>query len=375
VYVYLDPLALTPFMFVDYDSVNAEPESGTPFFVFSNHLGAPLSVEDADGQTVWSCAYTAYGSARIDESSRIVYNLRFPGHYLDVETGLHYNRFRYYSPELGRYLQCDPEGISGGLNLYAYTENPLVEVDIRGLTCTRHKGGKAKPDCQDCLDSDPALRKLLQPTEPGAIKSPEELRAETARRELALRDKLSGDERGPCVSMVLDQDTGRGFAGINTDAPPPRFDPDNPSPNSLHPLLQDRVDSPPHGGWQNQDPPGSHSEIHALNQALWEREAQRGTNPPGSLTDTGGLLIDNQRSKGANKGTPMPCCPNCTHITGDVPSQAGKDPGDFTRGAQDHTGVPQAGATDSTGVPQGGATDSTGVPTSGGTDSTGGGTS
>jgi RHS repeat-associated protein len=61
--------------------------------------------------------------------------LRFPGHYFDAETGLHCNRFRYYSPELGRYLESDPDGILGGLNLYAYTANPLREVDVRGLGC------------------------------------------------------------------------------------------------------------------------------------------------------------------------------------------------------------------------------------------------
>src|SRR5262249_54133098 len=61
------------------------------------------------------------------------YALRFPGHYLDEETGLFYNRFRYYSPRVGRYLQSDPIGQSGGTNLYAYPANPLVDVDVLGL--------------------------------------------------------------------------------------------------------------------------------------------------------------------------------------------------------------------------------------------------
>ncbi|MCA9579177.1 MAG: RHS repeat-associated core domain-containing protein, partial [Myxococcales bacterium] len=61
--------------------------------------------------------------------------LRFPGHYHDATTGLHCNRFRYYSPELGRYLESDPVGIQGGLNLYGYCAdgNPLRDVDLRGL--------------------------------------------------------------------------------------------------------------------------------------------------------------------------------------------------------------------------------------------------
>src|SRR5439155_9976367 len=68
-------------------------------------------------------------------------------HYFDRETGLHYNRFRYYSPELGRYLQSDPAGISGGLNLYAYSASPLSVVDVRGMTCTGEtKDTQPKPE-------------------------------------------------------------------------------------------------------------------------------------------------------------------------------------------------------------------------------------
>jgi RHS repeat-associated protein len=148
IYVYPDSFALVPFMFIDYNSVDAEPGSGSRYYVFSNHLGAPVLIEDDEGKTMWQCTYTPYGLAHIDRSSTIEYHPRFPGHYFDVETGLHYNRFRYYSPELGRYLQCDPEGIAGGLNLYAYTENPLVQVDTRGLACQAHS--ISKPDCEDC---------------------------------------------------------------------------------------------------------------------------------------------------------------------------------------------------------------------------------
>jgi RHS repeat-associated protein len=367
VYVYWDSLALTPFMFVDYESVDAEPGSGSAYYVFSNHLGAPLLVEDEAGRPVWRCTYSAYGSARIDPESTIVVNLRFPGHYFDAETGLHYNRFRYYSPELGRYLQCDPEGIAGGLNPYAYTDNPLAQVDIRGLNCGEHgRNAKSRPDCEDCLDDNPVLRRILSPTEPGAIMSPARLRAEVAFRERVARAHMSASKengRGPCFSMVLDQETGQAFPGTNRPGPP----------ENLHPLLADRVANPPPGGWRNQDPPASHSEIHALNDALWAREARRGTQPPGSLTDTSGLLIDNQRSTGANRGSPMPCCPNCTHITGDIPSQAGKDPVGHGPGPGPGTAGPGGAgspAPDGSGAPAsdtgGPAPGSSGAPGSGG---------
>ncbi|WP_315856249.1 RHS repeat-associated core domain-containing protein [Burkholderia cepacia] len=61
-------------------------------------------------------------------------NLRFQGQYLDRETGLHYNLFRYYDPDVGRYISPDPIGLVGGVNLYQYANNnPISWIDPLGL--------------------------------------------------------------------------------------------------------------------------------------------------------------------------------------------------------------------------------------------------
>jgi RHS repeat-associated protein len=52
-----------------------------------------------------------WGRVEVHEGARVEYNLRWAGHYLDSETGLHYNRYRYYDPGLGRYLTHDPMNV------------------------------------------------------------------------------------------------------------------------------------------------------------------------------------------------------------------------------------------------------------------------
>ena len=60
--------------------------------------------------------------------------LRLPGQYFDKETNLHYNYFRDYSPDIGRYIESDPIGLFGGTNPYLYADaNPVSKADAKGL--------------------------------------------------------------------------------------------------------------------------------------------------------------------------------------------------------------------------------------------------
>lgn len=132
-YIYTDSLALSPLMFIDYDSIDAAPDSGRRYFIFCDQIGTPCLIENEKGEEVWSARTDPFGQTHVSATASVQCPLRFPGHYFDAETGLHYNRFRYYDPVLGRYLQSDPWGLAGGYNLYAYRTNPLGVVDVRGL--------------------------------------------------------------------------------------------------------------------------------------------------------------------------------------------------------------------------------------------------
>ena len=96
--------------------------------------GCPEELTDANGKILWECSFQLWGK-RIHEIEHepIEQNLRYQGQYLDRETGLHYNTFRYYDPDIGRFTQPDPIGLLGGLNLYQYAFNSLMWIDPLGL--------------------------------------------------------------------------------------------------------------------------------------------------------------------------------------------------------------------------------------------------
>ncbi|WP_458723883.1 RHS repeat-associated core domain-containing protein [Pseudomonas brenneri] len=100
--------------------------------------GLPEQLTQADGKTVWQARYQVWGNT-IEEVREPYFieeqNLRFQGQYLDRETGLHYNTFRFYDPDVGRFTTPDPIGLAGGLNLYQYAPNPIGWVDPKGYSC------------------------------------------------------------------------------------------------------------------------------------------------------------------------------------------------------------------------------------------------
>ncbi|MFL7026819.1 RHS repeat-associated core domain-containing protein [Enterovibrio norvegicus] len=105
-----------------------------------DQIGTPTDITDNQGRSVWSVQYRAYGNVLRKHVEKISSPLRFQGQYFDEETGLHYNRHRYYSPNTGRFVTADPIGLAGGLNNYQYVPNPMGWVDPLGLAVTRCNG-------------------------------------------------------------------------------------------------------------------------------------------------------------------------------------------------------------------------------------------
>ena len=99
-------------------------------------VGAPLEVTTEQGELAWAGRYQAWGKVtrpERDATGQLTSQpLRFAGQYADDSTGLHYNTFRYYDPDVGRFISQDPIGLAGGENLYAYAPNPSGWVDPWG---------------------------------------------------------------------------------------------------------------------------------------------------------------------------------------------------------------------------------------------------
>jgi RHS repeat-associated protein len=111
------------------------------FYYHCDQIGTPLMMTDDVGDVVWEASYKAWGEARkvIERASKAAgitprNPIRFQGQQHDDETGLAYNRHRYYDAASGRFVSQDPIGLHGGINVYAYARNSISWTDPLGLT-------------------------------------------------------------------------------------------------------------------------------------------------------------------------------------------------------------------------------------------------
>ncbi|EII3509387.1 rhs element protein RhsC, partial [Escherichia coli] len=99
-----------------------------------DHRGLPLALVSTEGATEWCAEYDEWGNLLNEENPHQLQQLiRLPGQQYDEESGLYYNRHRYYDPLQGRYITQDPIGLKGGWNFYQYPLNPISNIDPLGL--------------------------------------------------------------------------------------------------------------------------------------------------------------------------------------------------------------------------------------------------
>ena len=129
-YLYTDEGSYEPLARIDRNGNQEEH-----IYYFHTDLnGMPEELTDEAGEIVWECSYQLWGkSVQEIAHTEIQQNLRYQGQYLDRETGLHYNTFRYYDPDTGRFTQPDPIGLAGGFNLYQYAPNAFMWIDPWGF--------------------------------------------------------------------------------------------------------------------------------------------------------------------------------------------------------------------------------------------------
>ncbi|MBO1895161.1 RHS domain-containing protein [Shewanella sp. BF02_Schw] len=130
-------------------------KAGKVYYYHLDQLGTPICLTDENTQIVWRRQQDVFGqtieSTSIKDTDiedagnghadvydaakqeKITNPIRFQGQYFDDESGLHYNRFRYYSPQQARFIHQDPIGLIGGINHYQYAPNPVNWVDPFGL--------------------------------------------------------------------------------------------------------------------------------------------------------------------------------------------------------------------------------------------------
>ena len=138
-------------------TLRPDGSSITIYYVHADHLGSPRKVtRPSDNGLMWRWDPDTFGSVAPNTNpaglGTFNYNLRFPGQYFLSESGLHYNYFRTFDPQMGRYIESDPIGLSAGVNTYAYAnDSPLYWSDRLGL-----KPGDKFPSVQaaaiDALD-------------------------------------------------------------------------------------------------------------------------------------------------------------------------------------------------------------------------------
>ncbi|SCZ74349.1 RHS repeat domain-containing protein, partial [Photorhabdus luminescens] len=138
-----EPGALTP---------SARYQKGQLYYVVSDHQGTVREILTEAGELLWAGRLLTWGEPErwpvltVNDPRNLTCNFRFCGQYEDEESGLFYNRHRYYESETGQYLSPDPLNLAGGVNPYSYVHNPANWIDPFGLAGCNAVKAKSRND-------------------------------------------------------------------------------------------------------------------------------------------------------------------------------------------------------------------------------------
>ena len=153
-YLYTDPDSYEPLAQVrNWTNEDGESKQQTHYF-HCDQIGIPREMTDKDGNLVWFGDYYGWGKLKSETniSGTAHQPFRLQNQYADRETGLHYNFFRYYEPDAGRFVNQDPIGLLGGFNLYQLASNVLGWIDPLGLA--KNKAKKLIQDLEKTIGSE-----------------------------------------------------------------------------------------------------------------------------------------------------------------------------------------------------------------------------
>ncbi|MGO3847541.1 MAG: RHS repeat-associated core domain-containing protein [Pseudoalteromonas prydzensis] len=134
-------------------------KQGEVYYYHLDQLNTPRFVTNSKAEVVWENQADVYGyeepkfELESDTKNSFTQPIRFQGQYLDIESGLHYNRYRYYSPKQQRFINQDPIGLVGGINHYQYAPNPVNWVDPFGLSCKENTWNEFQKDHKGMFSS------------------------------------------------------------------------------------------------------------------------------------------------------------------------------------------------------------------------------
>ncbi|MFF3166624.1 putative T7SS-secreted protein [Streptomyces sp. NPDC003273] len=179
------------------------------FAVVTDLVGAPGELVDEHGDIAWRTRSTLWGTTTWAKDSTAYTPLRFPGQYYDPETGLHYNHFRHYDPEVARYTTPDPFGLAPAPNPSTYVHNPHASTDPLGLAPCPRGAWENKAD----FSSQKVMSKKFHAHGGDFLDNPGNLnKANLQRFEEAMREHMTSDgakiyrynyrNQGPAVGFI-----------------------------------------------------------------------------------------------------------------------------------------------------------------------------